>query len=146
MSVALAVKPWWELADQFGGEPRVIMHFRSRSTVIPHEQYEAYEFSIAGGEVLRESGLRAPNGSEWRQSIRLIRYVEPVTLSIRFALDFWTDLRGGKWFVADHDVRAVIEGAYEDAVRREAARPSLAALPERLGRGPVGYFDETDVA
>ncbi|MFB6629938.1 hypothetical protein ACFCWY_08590 [Streptomyces sp. NPDC056362] len=145
MPVALALRPWQELTRQFG-EPRLIAHCRSASTTVPTRQYSAYAFNIAGGKVLRESGLLHQDGVTWRQSIRVVQYIEPVTLDTRFALDFWTGQRGGKWFVADHAVLAVIEGVYEDVVRREAERPSLPALPERVGRGPAVYFGITDVA
>ncbi|MGW0033041.1 hypothetical protein ACWDXD_24895 [Streptomyces sp. NPDC003314] len=143
MRVVPAVKPWRQLVKQFG-EPRVIAHFRSESTSVPVHQHSAYAFNIAGGKVLRESGLLYPNGVDWRQSIRVVEYIEPVTLDTRFALDFWTD-RGGKWLLADHAVRLVMEAVYEDVVRAEAKLPSLAALPEHVGHGPAAYFTLTDV-
>ena len=144
MGVVLAVKPWWELAHQFG-EPRTVMHHAARSSSVPREQREAYRFNIAGGKVLRESGVRTADGT-WALTIRVVEYIEPVTLRIRYALDFWTVTPGGKWYVGDHDTRAVIEGVYEHAVRVEAERPSIPMDAERVGRGPVAYYDVTDVA
>ncbi|MFJ4880119.1 hypothetical protein ACIP93_33595 [Streptomyces sp. NPDC088745] len=146
MSVAtieMVMKPWWELARVYG-EPRTVMHHASSSTTVPREQYEAYAFNIAGGKVLRESGVRAENGT-WALTIRLVEYIEPVTLRTRYALDFWTVTPGGKWYVADHDTRAVIEGIYDHAVRIEALRPSIPRDAERVGRGTAAYYDVTDV-
>ncbi|MFK0159073.1 hypothetical protein ACIQVK_44265 [Streptomyces sp. NPDC090493] len=145
MSLALAVKPWWELAEQFG-EPRAVMHHRIYSTTVPREQHEAYAFNIAGGKVLRESGVRAANGKTWALTIRLVEYIEPGTLRTRYALDFWTVAPGGKWYVADHDTRAVIEAVYEHTARTEAERPSLPVDDKRVGRGTAAYYDVTDVA
>jgi len=145
MSVVLAVRPWWELAEQYG-QPRTVMHHADYSSTVPREQREAYAFNIAGGKVLRESGVRAANGKTWALTIRLVEYIEPGTLRTRYALDFWTVAPGGKWYVADHDTRAVIERVYEHAVRIEAERPSAPMDAERVGRGPVAYFDVTDVA
>ncbi|GHH22464.1 hypothetical protein [Streptomyces lanatus] len=145
MTLALAVKPWWELAEQYG-QPRTVMHHAAQSFPVPREQHEAYAFNIAAGKVLRESGVRAANGKTWALTIRLVEYIEPVTLRTRYALDFWTVTPGGKWYVADHDTRAVIEGVYEYAVHIEADRPSVPVDAERVGRGPVAYYDVTDVA
>ncbi|MFJ4084973.1 hypothetical protein ACIP2Z_39270 [Streptomyces iakyrus] len=145
MSIALAVKPWWELAEQYG-QPRTVMHHATRSNAVPREQHAAYAFNIAGGKVLRESGVRAANGKTWALTIRLVEYIEPATLRTRFALDFWTVTPGGKWYVADHDTRAVIEAVYERAVRIEAERPSVPVDAERVGRGTAAYYDVTDVA
>jgi hypothetical protein len=129
-----AVKPWWELADQYG-EPRAVMHHRIHSTTVPRERHKAYAFNIAGGKVLRESGMRAADGA-WALTIRVVEYLEPVTLATRYALDFWTGGRGGKWYVVDHATRAVIEAVYDAAVRLEA---------ERAGRALADHFDVTDV-
>lgn len=149
MSVApveAAMKPWWQLAEQFG-QPRTVMHHAACSLSVPREQHEAYAFNIAGGKVLRESGVRAANGKTWALTIRVVEYIEPGTLRTRYALDFWTAHRGGKWYVADHDTRAVIEALYDHAARIEAERPSIPAVDaERVGRGPVAYYDVTDVA
>lgn len=137
MSVApveAAMKPWWELTEQYG-EPRAVMHHRIYTTTVPREQHEAYAFNIAGGKVLRESGIRAADGA-WGQTIRVVEYLEPATLATRYALDFWTGGRGGKWYVVDHDTRAVIEAVYDAAVRLEA---------ERAGRGLADHFTATDV-
>ncbi|MEU1275634.1 hypothetical protein [Streptomyces sp. NPDC005799] len=144
MSVALAVKPWWELAEQYG-QPRTVMHHRLYSSSVPREQHAAYAFNIAGGKVLRESGVRAEDGS-WALTIRLVEYIEPATLRTRYALDFWTVTPGGKWYVADHETRAVIEAVYEHAVRIEAERPSVPVDAKRVGRGAAAYYDVTDVA
>ncbi|MFF4902332.1 hypothetical protein [Streptomyces sp. NPDC001068] len=137
MSVApveAALKPWWELSAQFG-EPRAVMHHRIYSTTVPREQHDAYAFNIAGGKVLRESGIRTAEGA-WGQTIRVVEYLEPVTLATRYALDFWTGGRGGKWYVVDHTTRAVIEAVYIAAVRMEA---------ENAGHGLADHFTVTDV-
>ncbi|MEV8344493.1 hypothetical protein [Streptomyces niveus] len=144
MSVVLTVKPWWELAEQYG-EPRTVMAHNLYSPSVPREQHEAYAFNIAGGKVLRESGVRAADGKTWALTIRLVEYIEPATLRTRYALEFWTVTPGGKWYVADHDTRAVIEGVYEHAVCIEAERPSIPRDAERVGRGPAAYYDVTDV-
>lgn len=147
MSVALveeAMKPWWELADQYG-QPRTVMHHAAHSLSVPREQHEAYAFNIAGGKVLRESGVRTADGRTWALTIRVVEYIEPVTLRTRYALDFWADVPGGKWAVNDHGIRAVIEGCYDHKVRIEAERPSIPVAPERIGRGPAAYYDVTDV-
>lgn len=146
MSPALAetaMKPWWVLADLYG-QPRTVMHHAARSFSVPREQHEAYRFNIEGGKVLRESGVRNADGT-WALTIRVVEYIEPVTLAIRYALDFWADVPGGKWAVNDHDTRAVIEGLYDHKVHIEAMRPSIPRDAERVGRGPAAYYDVTDV-
>ncbi|MGX1267996.1 hypothetical protein [Streptomyces phaeoluteigriseus] len=139
--VEAVMKPWWELAAQYG-EPRTVLHYASATTV-PREQHEAYAFNIAGGKVLRESGVRATGGKTWALVIRVVEYIEPVTLRVRYALDFWSL---AKWRTADHDTLAVIEALYDAVVRAEAVRPTIAAPAERVGRGPAAFYDVTDVA
>ena len=142
-TVEAAMKPWWELAEQYG-QPRTVMHHAVYSPTVPREQHEADAFHVAGGEVLRESGVKTAPGT-WALTIRVVEYIEPVTLSVRYALDFWTGTPGGKWYVADHDARVVIAALYDAVVRIEAERPSVPVDAERVGRGPVAYFDVTDV-
>lgn len=141
MSVALAVRPWWELARQYG-EPRTVLHYASRTTV-PREQHEAYAFNIAAGQTLRESSVKAADGKSWALTIRVVEYIEPVTLKVRYALDFWSL---AKWRTADHNTLAVIEALYDSVVRAEAQSPTIPAPTERVGRGPAAYYDVTDVA
>ncbi|MGP4046896.1 hypothetical protein [Streptomyces sp. 2A115] len=139
-TVEAAMKPWWELARQYG-EPRTVLHSASRTSV-PREQHEAYAFNIAGGKVLRESGVRDGSGQSWALTIRVVEYIEPVTLTVRYALDFWSL---AKWRTADHDTLAVIEALYDSVVRAEAQNPTISAPAERVGRGPAAYYDVTDV-
>ncbi|MFI5990345.1 hypothetical protein ACIBAC_00625 [Streptomyces sp. NPDC051362] len=138
MSVATAeaaVKSWWELSATYG-EPRAVMHHRIYTTTVPREQYEAFQFSIAGGKVLRESGVRAANGKTWDLTFRVVEYIEPVTLLTRYALDFWANGSPSRWYVRDHDHRAVIEAAYDRAVRLEA---------ENAHSGLTDFYTVTDV-
>ncbi|MFE6639525.1 hypothetical protein ACFVFT_38575 [Streptomyces tendae] len=143
MSVApveAVLKPWWELARHYG-EPRTVLHYACR-TAVPREQHEAYAFNIAGGKVLRESGVRVTGGKTWALVIRVVKYIEPVKLRTRYALDFWA---GEKWRTADHDALVVIEALYEAVVHAEALRPTITAPAQRVGHGPATYYDVTDV-
>lgn len=141
MNAALAVKTWVELAEQYG-QPRTVLHHANYSLPIPREQHEAYAFNIAGGRELRESTVKAADGT-WDLIIRLVEYIEPGTLAVRYALDFWSV---NKFFTVDHGTRAVIEAVYEASVRLEAERPSIPMPAERVGRGPAAYYDATDVS
>ncbi|MEU6462195.1 hypothetical protein [Streptomyces sp. NPDC046976] len=134
MSVALAeavMKPWWVMAGQYG-HPRTVMHYAGHSCAVPREQWAAYAFNIAGGRTLRQSGVKAP-ATAWALTIWLVKYIEPATLTTRYALDYWS---AAKWWVADHGTRAVVEALYDATARAQA---------ECTGSSPAAFYDVTDV-
>ncbi|MEU9783621.1 hypothetical protein AB0H92_22100 [Streptomyces phaeochromogenes] len=142
MSLALALKPLDELFAQHG-PMRTVIHHAMHETAVPREQYAVYAHNVFAGKTLRESVVKADNGTPI-VVIRLAEYIEPVTLATRYAVDYWS--LGGFW-TTDHEVRAVAEAAYEEAVRQEFANPTrwLRLSPARFLGGLAHFYDETDV-
>lgn len=139
MNVAVAVKPLEQLAEQYG--PMRTVLDSTGPTDIPSEQADAFGFNLLGGKDLRKSVI---NGTDRRAvlSIRCIRYIDPVTQTERFAVDYWSVHR---YWASDHQTAAIAELSYEKAVRGEFARPTLLLPPERRTQGLAGFYDETDV-
>jgi hypothetical protein len=142
MSVVLMAKPTEELAEQYG-PMRTVMHHAIPSAEVPREQHEAYAFNILGGRKVRESVIKGTDGTP-DLIIWVSEYIEPVTLAMRYAVDYWSV--DGYW-TRDHAVRAMAELSYEEAVRAEFARPSksLRLSPARFMGGLASFYDVTDV-
>ncbi|MFD9190323.1 hypothetical protein ACFWCA_19095 [Streptomyces phaeochromogenes] len=142
MGLALALKPLDELFAEHG-PMRSVRHHAKHETAVPREQYAVYARNVFAGEALRQSVVKADNGTPI-VTIRLAEYIEPVTGATRYAVDYWS--LGGFW-TTDHEVPAVAETAYEEAVRAEFARPTrwLRLSPARFLGGLAHFYDETDV-
>ncbi|MFD3309407.1 hypothetical protein [Streptomyces sp. NPDC058656] len=142
MSLALAMKSLDELSADHG-PMRTVIHHAMNETAVPRGQYAVYANNVFAGKSLRESVVKADNGTPIL-TIRLAEYIEPVTGKTRYAVDYWS--LGGFWTI-DHEVRAVAETAYEEAVRAEFARPTrwLRLSPVRFLGGLALFYDETDV-
>ncbi|WP_326724722.1 hypothetical protein OHT59_40655 [Streptomyces sp. NBC_00243] len=138
MNPALAVKSMDELTVQYG-PMRTVLHHKD-ATEVPREQHATYTFAILGGNKLRESAILS--AGYHALSIDLIEYIDPVTGTTRYAVHHWAF--PVEW-ATDHDMRAVAELAYEDAVRGEFARPTLRLSLERSTRGLASFYDRTDV-
>ncbi|MFG2986165.1 hypothetical protein ACGFYQ_33775 [Streptomyces sp. NPDC048258] len=139
MIAALAVKPLPRLNAQYG-PMRTVLHATKRTDVAP-EQRDAFTLNLLGGKELRESYIRAADGSA-DLTIRFVEYIDPVTHKILYAIDYWSV--AGYW-ATDHPIRAVAEKAYEEAVRVEFAHPTLPLSPERFKGGLAHFYDVTDV-
>ncbi|GAA5070500.1 hypothetical protein [Streptomyces similanensis] len=140
MTLAMTLRPLEELEVQHG-PMRLIDHHAARSFAVLREQREAYAFNIAGGRKLRESVITGADGNA-DLIIRAVEYIEPVTLTIRYAVDYWS-IRA--YWTADHNMCTVAEAAYEEAVRGEFARPTLTLDRDRFTRGLASFYDVTDV-
>ncbi|MFE7072635.1 hypothetical protein ACFU96_21390 [Streptomyces sp. NPDC057620] len=142
MILALALKSLDELVAEHG-PMRTLIHHAKHETDVPRGQYAVYSHNVFAGKSLRESVVKANNGTPVL-TIRLAEYVEPVTAKTRYAVDYWS--LGGFWTL-DHEVRAVAETAYEEAVRAEFARPTrwLRLSPARFLGGLALFYDATDV-
>ncbi|MEU1592729.1 hypothetical protein ABZ468_07680 [Streptomyces sp. NPDC005708] len=140
MLAALAVKPLEELTAQYGPMRSVLHH--TDATDIPAAQVNVFMLSILGGKTLRESVILGADGTA-DLFVRLVEYIDPVTGTVRYAVDYWS-LEG--YWATDHTHRAVAETAYEGAVRAEFVNPTIPLCPERFARGGLtGFYDETDV-
>ncbi|OVZ99522.1 hypothetical protein B9W64_37660 [Streptomyces sp. CS159] len=139
MNAALAVKPAEELAVQFG-EMRLLLH-HEKPTHLTVEQCDVHEWSIAAGELLRESAILGADGTP-DLSVRFVKYIDPITQRVRYAIDYWSIKA---YWAVDHPHRAVAEAAYEEAVRAEFANPTLTLSRERFTRGLHSFYDVTDV-
>ncbi|CAM5238180.1 hypothetical protein [Streptomyces griseomycini] len=139
MNAAPTIKALAELTEQYGPMRTVLHHLGL--TDVPAEQDQAYMFNILSGDELRESVIKADDGSA-DLVIRFIEYIDPVTQRRRFAVDYWSI---NAYWATDHEHRAVAEKAYEDAVRTEFARPTLRLSRARFERGLASFYDRTDV-
>ncbi|GAA2439220.1 hypothetical protein [Streptomyces glaucus] len=140
MDAALAMKPLQQLLAQYG-QMRMVLHPDPEQCSIPREKRQAYRHYLMHADQLRESRIDANNGST-RLSIRFLTYTDPVSLTYRYAVDYWS-LRTR--VVIDHTLRAVAEKAYEETVRAEFAHPALPMSVKRFTRGLASFYDVTDV-
>ncbi|MFJ2225630.1 hypothetical protein ACIOFY_37010 [Streptomyces anulatus] len=110
-------------------------------TDVPREQADAFGFNLLGGKDLRESVINGPDNRAVL-TIRCVRYIDPVTQTERFAVDYWSVRR---YWASDHETAALAVLSYESAVRGEFARPTLPLSLERFTRGLASFYDKTDV-
>ncbi|MGW8387189.1 hypothetical protein ACWGMW_29870 [Streptomyces albidoflavus] len=134
----VALRPFEELAEQYG-PMRTVVH-TTAETAVPRQQAPTYVFNLLGGEPLRESLITDAQGLT-DLYIRFVRYIDPVSLWPRFAVDYWST--AGFW-ATDHPHRAVAEAAYEEAVRDEFAAPTLRLARDRSSLAT--FYSVTDVA
>ncbi|MFI6142376.1 hypothetical protein ACIBCC_29820 [Streptomyces griseus] len=139
MNVAVAAKPLDQLVEQYG-PMRTVLNSAGPADV-PREQADAFGFNLLGGKDLRMSVINGPDGRAVL-SIRCVRYIDPVTQTERFAVDYWSVRR---YWASDHRTAAMAELSYESAVRGEFARPTLPLSLERFTRGLASFYDRTDV-
>lgn len=140
MHAALAVKPMAELTEQYGPMRTVLQPYGPTDVAL--EQHDTYTLVVLGGKPLRQSRI---NGADGRPEliIQLVEYVDPVTRTPRYAVDYWTPAR---LLVSDHGQRAVAEMAYEKAVRDEFAAHTVPRLsPKRFLGGLAHFYNVTDV-
>ncbi|MEU5978486.1 hypothetical protein [Streptomyces sp. NPDC047315] len=140
MSAALATRPMEEPAPLYGPMRPLLHH--TDTTHLTVEHLAVYKCSLANGETLRESTINGDDGKPILR-VRLALYRDPVSRWPRYAVDYWS-IRA--YWAADHTRRDVAESAYEDAVRREFADPTLALPLARFARGLASFYDITDVA
>ncbi|OEJ21037.1 hypothetical protein [Streptomyces subrutilus] len=138
MHAALAVKPMAELTAQYGPMRTVLQSHGP--TDVEREQHETYSLVVHGGKPLRQSRIGAALRPEL--VIQLVEYVDPVTGTLRYAVDYWTPAR---FLVSDHEHRVMAEMAYEKAVRDEFAYTALRLSPQRFLGGLELFYDVTDV-
>ncbi|MFJ2745268.1 hypothetical protein ACIO3O_37050 [Streptomyces sp. NPDC087440] len=139
MTLAMAVRPMPQLITQYG-QLRTVLHHRAPAVSL-YGPLEIVRRNVLGGETLRESCVKAADGSD-DLIIRCVKYTDAITGKDRFGVDYWSV---NAYWTVDHRYRAMAEIAYVMAVLDEFAHPSLPSSPERFTRGLSGFYDVTDV-